>query len=193
VELLGWHASQLRLIPERLGDPCDTLLDAGDAAACVHAITTASAQALRALAAWHASHTTELFDGEGDAEHDATALVRASAKGLRAFAGELEAVALRHRDLIADLRRLTHPDVYEVTAEELEDEDEYYAVIEVQRAAASYELIHRRYTRVDVARRYAQQLAQDGSYKNVYRVVPVLDAKQLAHVAQWPGDGYPHD
>jgi hypothetical protein len=193
VELLEWHAGQLRLIADRLGDPCDTLLDAGEAAACVHAITTGSVRALRALAAWQASHAAELFEHGGDAEQDATALARASAKELRAFAGELEAAALRHAGLIEDLRRLTHRAVYEVTAEEVEGEEEYYAVVEVERASASHELIHRRYTRVDVARSYAQHLAEHGSYKNVYRVVPVLEGERLPHVAQWPGGGYYDD
>ena len=193
VELLESQAGQLRLIAEQLANPNDTLLDAAEAAACVHAIVTSSAAALRALASWHASHAAELFEHDGNAEQDATALARASAKQLRAFAGELEAVAVRHADLITDLRRLTHPDVYEVTADEVDDENEYYAVVEVERASPNDELIDRRYTRVDVARAYAQQLAEQGSHKNLYRVVPVLEGERLPHIAQWPGASYTRD
>lgn len=190
VELLECQADQLRLVAEQLANPCDPLLDAAEAAACVHAITTNSAAALRALAGWHRSHADELFEHDGDAEHNATALARASAKRLRAFAGELEAAAARHRDLIAHLRRLTHPAVYEVAADEVNDEDEYYAVIEVERASAGHELIHGRYTRLDVAHSYAKKLAKHGSHKNAYRVVPVLEGERLPHIAQWPGGSY---
>ena len=190
VELLQWHVEQLRMVADQLGDPCDTLLDAGEAAACVHAITTTSARALRALAAWHSSHAAELFDHEGDAEQDVAVDVRASAAGLRAFAGELEGVAGSHEDLIDDLRRWTHRAVCEVEADEVDDLDEYYAVVVVERASPNVELIERRYTREDVARSYARQLAQTGPPTHVYRVVPVLEGERLEHVAQWAGEGY---
>jgi hypothetical protein len=178
VEQLEWHANQVRLIAEQLGDPYDTLLDGGEAAACVYAITTGSARALRALAAWHSAHDAELFDREGGAEQDATAVIRASAKELRAFAAELEAAAQRHQDLIEQLRRLVHPDVYEVQADEVDDEDEYYAIVVAEPASSGVELVHRRYTRVDVARAYARQLAHSGSYRHAYRVVPAREEQR---------------
>ena len=71
VELLECQAGQLRLIAEQLANPNDTLLDAAEAAGCVHAIVTSSAAALRALASWHSNHATELFEHESDAEQDA--------------------------------------------------------------------------------------------------------------------------
>ncbi len=190
VELLQRHLEQLRMVVDELGDPCDTLLDAGEAAAYLHAITTTSARALRALAAWHSSHAAALFDHEGDAEQDVTVDVRASAAGLRAFAGQLAGLAGRHDHLIDDLRRWTHPAVYEVEADEVDDEDEYYAVVVVERASPNVELIERRYTREDVARSYARQLAQTGPPTHVYRVVPVLEGERLEHVAQLAGEGY---
>jgi hypothetical protein len=107
-ELLECQADQLRLVAEQLANPCDPLLDAAEAAACVHAITATALRRCARLPGWHTSHVDELFEHEGDAEHNATALARASAKKRRAFAGELEAVAAGHRDLIADLRGLTH-------------------------------------------------------------------------------------
>jgi hypothetical protein len=189
VELLEWLDGQMRAITEQIDDPPDPLLDGCEAAACVHSIMTTGAQALRTLARWYASNGAGLFDQRHGAEQDATALVRASERGLRAFAKDIEAVTRRHAPLIGDLRELRHRAIYEVTLDDGdEDPDEYYAVVEVEYSSAR-ERRHRRYERLDVARDYAQRLARRGTPGNDYRVIPVIAGQALPHIAQWPGEG----
>lgn len=189
VEHLDWQVEQLRLIARQLGDPEDSLLDAGAAAGSLFAIATIGARGLRALAAWHRSHADELFDSRGDAEQDASALVASCATRLRVFASELEDVAARHADLIDDLRQVSHHAVYEVEDDEVDDEDEYYVVVSAVRDLPDKEQVHCRYTREDVARCKARRLAEYGLPDALYSVVPVLEGERMPPVTQWSGAG----
>lgn len=165
-------------------------MDAGEVADEVHSIAIAAAHALRALAGWYERNADQLFDEHCGAEQDAIQLARVAERQLRAFAEDLHSVADRHAPLIAELDHLSDRAAYELAFDELDDEDEYYAVVEVSYATASDQIL-RASVRLDVARYHAQRLARRGTPGNVYRVVPVINGEQEPHVAQWPGEGDP--
>lgn len=180
-------AEELWGVGENIGGS-EGRVDADDVADGVHSVVSAAAHALRALADWYAERSAEIFDDRQGAEQDATETALQQSAELRAFAAELQALAGRHAPLIATLDHLEPRGDHEVPPEELADEDEYYAVVEVDYAAVDEATINA-YDRLDVARYFAQRRARVGTPGNVYRVVPVIDGEPGEHLAEWPGLG----
>lgn len=186
-ERLARVVGELWSIAEQIGD-AGVIVDGGEAANEVHSVTSAAAHAVRSLAGRYALNAGELFDEQRGAEHDAADLVLVAERNLRLFAEDLQKVADRHARLIAELDRLTDRAIYELAFDDLDDEEEYFAVVEVSYAKASDEIL-RAYAREDVARYHAQRFARRGTPGNAYRVVPVRKGEPEPHVAEWPGEG----
>lgn len=186
-ERLARVVGELWSIAEQLGD-VGVIVDGGEAADEMRSVTCAAAHALRSIAGRYALNAGELFDEQCGAEHDAADLVLVAERNLRLFAGDLQTVADRHARLIAELDRLTERAIYELAFDDLEDEEEYFAVVEVNYAKACDEILGA-YARQDVARYHAQRFARRGTPGSAYRVVPVSSGEPDPHVAEWPGEG----
>jgi hypothetical protein len=140
----------------------------------VHSIVSAAADVLGALSHWYERHADDLFDE--------------AAGTLRAFGVQLREDARRSTDALGALRRLGRRALHEIDEHELDDEDEAYAICEIDYAGVR-ETDLKLYTRLDVARHAARRIARRGQPGNAYRVVPIIAGEREQHVAEWPGEG----
>lgn len=186
-ETLEQIAGTLWGITERIGDP-DSAMHVAAAADHLHSITNATADVLSALAYWYDRNASDLFVEHRGAEQDANDLVKETAKELWAFARELRETAKPCSGPIGALRQYGRRALYVLEDDDVDDEDEVYAIIEVQYATADDRQVSA-YARLDVARFTAREIARCGVPGNVYRVVPIIDGDRQPHVAEWPGEG----
>jgi hypothetical protein len=186
-EVLAELADTMWGITERIGDP-HSALQVADAADHVHSIVSAAADVLGALSHWYERHADDLFDENVGAEGDAQAVAREAGGALRALGAQLREDAGSSTEALAGLRRFGNRALYELDEDELDDEDEAYAVCEVD-FAGGRETDVKLYARLDVARHAAREVARGGQPGNVFRVVPIIGGERERHVAEWPGKG----
>lgn len=186
-EILVELADTMWGVTARIGDP-ESAAEVAAAADYVHSIVTGAADVLSALSHWYESHAADLFDGGYGAEVDVVEDAHVAAADLRAFATRLREDAARSSVAIGPLRRFGRRALYKLEEDELEDEDEAWAVTEIDYAGAD-ETDVTVYARLDVARYAARQIARRGTPGRVYRVVPLVAGERQEHVAEWPGEG----
>lgn len=186
-EILAELADTMWGVTTRIGDP-EGAAEIAAAADHVHSVVTGAAGVLSVLSHWYERHATDLFDDGYGAEVDAVEAASGAAAELRAFGARLREDAARSSDAIGPLRRFGRRAQYTVEQGELDDEDEAWAVCEIDYSGAD-ETDLALYARLDVARHATREIARRGVPGRVYRVVPIVAGERQAHVAEWPGEG----
>ena len=147
-----------------------------------------AAHALRALARWYDRSAEQIFDDRLGAEQDPASAVAAAERELRAFAGELEALADRHAGLVKEVDHLHHRDLYAIAGDELAEHPEHYTVREISDVPMAQSTLGTSYHREDVACAEARARARHGYPDSIYRVIAVRPGAPDRTVGEWPGE-----